>query len=163
MLKPVIQDSRNRQLNAELFSAYLYWSMAAYFHALSLEGFANWMRAQAQEELTHAEKFYDHIVERGGRVLLATIEKPETEWDSPLAAFETTLKHEEKITSLIDEMADLAIEEKDYATLNFLQWFIAEQMEEEASIDPIVQRLKMVGDSKVGLLVLDKELGQRQS
>lgn len=162
MLKPVMEEALNKQLNAELYSAYLYWSMAAYFHDLSLDGFAHWMRLQAREEVEHAEKFYDYIVERGGRVLLAAINNPETEWNSPQAVFEMTLAHEQKVTGMINELVELAMAEKDHATCNFLQWFVEEQVEEEATADGILQQLKLIGDNKVGLLLLDRELGQRK-
>lgn len=162
MLKPGIQDALNKQLNGELYSAYLYWSMAAYFHDLSLDGFAHWMEQQAKEELTHAQKFYGYIVERGGRVLLTPVAGPDTEWKSPLTAFEAALQHEKEVTSRINAIVDQAIEEKDHATCNFLQWFVAEQVEEESSVDTIVQHLKLVGDNKMGLLMLDRELGKRE-
>lgn len=161
MLKKTMQDALNTQMNAEIYSAYLYLSMSAYFESLNLKGFANWMRVQAQEEMIHAMKFYDYILERGGRVMTAAIQAPPTDWDSPLAVFTSTYGHEQKVTSLIHGLVDLAVKEKDHATVNFLQWFVAEQVEEETSADGIVQQLKLTDESPQGLLILDKEYGQR--
>jgi len=161
MLKKAIQDAFNKQLNAELFSSYLYVSMSAYLESANLKGMANWMRTQAQEEMQHAMKFYDFVNGRSGRVLLTQIEGPKTEWDSPLAVFEDTYKHECKVTGLINELVDLAIKEKDHAANAFLQWFVTEQVEEEASALEIAEKLKLVGDRGGALFMLDKELGQR--
>ena len=161
MLSKKMNDALNEQINAEFYSAYLYLSMEAYFESVDLPGFANWMRAQIQEESMHAMKLYDFVNERGGRVLLKTIEGPATEWASPLAVFEATYAHEQKVTGLINGLVDLAVEEKDHATNNFLQWFVNEQVEEEASADAVLQQLKMVKDSAEGMFMLDKELGQR--
>ena len=161
MLSEKMQDAINRQLVAETYSAYLYWSMAAYFESVNLAGFAQWMKAQAQEELVHAAKFFNFVAERGGRVLLAAIEAPSTEWDSPLAVFEHAYQHEQKVTGLINDLVDLAVEERDHATKSFLDWFVDEQVEEEASADGVVQKLKLMGDAPGGLFMLDRELGQR--
>ncbi len=161
MIKENMQKAINQQINAEMYSAYLYLSMSAYFESINLKGFANWMKAQAQEEMVHAMKFYDYINERGGRVLLTAIEAPPTQWDSSLAVFEYTYKHEQKVTGLINDLVNLAISEADHATTNFLQWFVAEQVEEEASADEVVQKLKLAGDRGGGLFMLDQELGQR--
>lgn len=161
MIKEKIQDALNKQLNAELYSSYLYLSIAAYFESVSLKGFANWMRVQAREELVHAMKFYDYIHERGGRVALTSISAPLTEWDSQLAAFEQVYKHEQKVTSLINNLVTLAIAETDHDTNNFLQWFVAEQVEEESSADAIVQKLRLLGEDRSRLFVFDQELGQR--
>ncbi len=161
MIKEKIQKSINDQINAEMYSAYLYLAMEAYFQSENLEGFANWMRAQAQEEMVHAMKFYDYVIERGGRVTLDAIEKPDAEWDSPLAAFEAAYKHEQYVTSRINDMVDLAITENDHATRNFLQWYVDEQVEEEASADAIVQKLKMVQGAPGGMFMMDSELGKR--
>lgn len=161
MIKENMQKAINQQINAEMYSAYLYLSMSAYFESINLKGFANWMKAQAQEEMVHAMKFYDYINERGGRVLLTVIEAPPTQWDSSLAVFEYTYKHEQKVTGLINDLVNLAISEADHATNNFLQWFVAEQVEEEASADEVVQKLKLAGDRGGGLFMLDQELGQR--
>ncbi|WP_202318950.1 ferritin [Archaeoglobus neptunius] len=155
-------EALNRQINAEIYSAYLYLSMAAYFESVGLKGFANWMRVQWQEELAHAMKIYDYVAERGGRVRLYAIEEPPSEWNSPLDAFEHVYQHEVKVTGMINELAELAISEKDYATYNMLQWFIAEQVEEEASASEIVEKLRLIGSDGRGLLMMDSELGQRQ-
>ena len=161
MLSKEMESALNKQINAEMFSAYLYLSMAAYFESISLDGFAKWMEAQAMEEMAHAKKFYDFVSERGGRILLDAIKKPKTDWTSPLEAFEDASKHEQYVTSLINELVNLAIEEKDHASNNFLQWFVAEQVEEEASADSIVQKLKLVGDRGNAIFMMDRELGQR--
>lgn len=161
MIKEKIKDAINKQINAEMYSAYLYLSMSTYFESINLKGFASWMKAQAQEEMLHAMKLYDYVNERGGRVLLTAIDTPPTQWDSSLAVFEYTYKHEQKVTGLINDLVDLAISEKDHATNNFLQWFVAEQVEEESSADEVVQKLKIAGDQGGGLFMLDRELGQR--
>ena len=161
MINEKMTQALNEQINAELYSAYLYLSMAAYFESVNLPGFANWMRAQTQEELMHAMKIYDFVNERGGRVLLKAIEQPPVEWKSPLAVFEATYKHEQKVTGLINELVNLAIEEKDHATNAFLQWFINEQVEEEKSASDIVGKLKLIEANPEGMYMLDKEMGQR--
>jgi ferritin len=161
MINEKIQDAFNDQLNAELYSSYLYLAMAAYFQSLNLEGFANWMRCQAQEEIVHAMKFYNFINERAGRVLLSAIEGPPASWDSPLAAFEDAYRHEEKISGLINTLVDLAIQEKDHAANAFLQWFVNEQVEEESSVDAVVHQLKLAGDQGSGLFMIDRELATR--
>lgn len=152
----------NEQLNRELYSAYLYFSMAAYFEDMNLEGFANWMKAQAEEELGHALRFYNYIYDRNGRVELKAVQEPPKEWDSPLAAFEAAYEHEQFITRHIHELAALAEEEKDYSTRAFLEWFINEQVEEEANVKKIVDKLKFAKDSPQVIFMLDQELGQRQ-
>ena len=161
MINKKMEDALNRQVNAELYSAYLYLSMESYFKSLNLNGFANWMRVQTQEEVTHAMKIYDFINERGGRITLKAIEGPPTKWDSPLAVFEAVYAHEQKVTGLINDLVDLAIKEKDHATNSFLQWFVNEQVEEESSADEIVQQLKIMEDAPGGMFMLDRELGQR--
>ncbi|KPK70240.1 ferritin [candidate division TA06 bacterium SM23_40] len=161
MVSKKMQEALNKQLNAELYSSYLYLSMSAYFQSVNLAGFANWMRVQAQEELVHAMKFYDYVNESGGRVTLGPVEGPQAEWKSPLDAFEHTYRHEQTVTGLINHLVDLAIEQKDHATNNFLQWFVSEQVEEEASANDIVQKLKLVGDAGGGMFMVDQELGQR--
>jgi len=157
-----VEKAINEQINAELYSAYLYLAMAAHFEAESLDGFANWMRVQFQEELEHAMRFYDYLVERGGRVSLLALEEPPQEWESPLSAFEEAYKHECYISGRIDDLMDLAIGERDHASASMLQWFVDEQVEEEASTDEIVQKLRLVGDNSGGLFMLDRELVQRQ-
>ena len=161
MLKEKMLAAFNKQINAEMYSAYLYLSMEAYFQSINLTGFANWMRTQTQEEMMHAMKFYDFVFERGGKVTLEAIDKPPFSWDSPLAAFKEVLKHEQHVTSLINDLVDLAIKEKDHASNIFLQWFVTEQVEEEASADAVIQRLKLAKDNASGLFMIDAELGQR--
>ena len=161
MLNPKIQDALNRQINAELFSAYLYHSMSAYFEAKDLKGMANWMRIQAGEENGHAMRISDFVNNRSGRVTLTAIEAPKTEWKSPLDVFEDAYKHELKITGMINDLMNLVAVEKDGAGHDFLEWFVREQVEEEASAQLIVAQLKLVGDTGVGLYLLDQQLGQR--
>lgn len=160
-IKKKIQEDINRQTNAELYSAYLYLSMAAYFESLNLKGFAQWMRAQAQEETVHVMKFYDYLIQRGGRVILTSIESPPSEWASPLEAFEHAYKHEQKVTGLINDMVNLSVSEKDPAAGNFLQWFVSEQVEEEDSVSTVVEKIKLMDEAPGGLFMLDRELGQR--
>lgn len=161
MLSDKMQEALNAQINAELFSSYLYLSMAAYFYAENFPGFANWMRVQEQEERTHAYKFYNYIVSRNGRVNLRPIEGPQVEWASPLAAFEDAYQHERNVTGLIHKLVDLALSEGDHATHSFLKWFVDEQVEEEASVGAVVQDLRRAGDSPHILFMLDRELGGR--
>ena len=161
MLKKKMLKAMNDQINAEMYSAYLYLSMDAYFQSSSLSGFAAWMRAQAQEEMMHAMKFYEFVNERGGKVTLEAIAKPESTWDSPLAVFEAVLTHEQHVTSLINNLVDLAISEKDHASNIFLQWFVTEQVEEEASASEVVEKLKRIKDNPSGLFMMDAELGRR--
>jgi len=156
-----IEKALNEQLNAELYSAYLYYSMSAYFHSINLEGMATWMKVQTAEEMTHSAMFNNYIIERGGRVKLMSIDAPPTEWKSPLSAFESIYEHEQKVTGLINGLVDLALKESDHAANAFLQWFVTEQVEEEASVDGIVQNLKLVGGKGSGLFMIDRELGQR--
>jgi ferritin len=160
-MKKRVLDALNSQLNAELYSAYLYLAMEAYFESIDLSGFANWMRAQAQEELVHAMKFYDYIVIRGERVDLSSIDEPQKEWDSPLAVFEHVYEHEKMVTGLINNLVDISVSESDHATTNFLQWYVAEQVEEEESASGVLQRVKLTADSPGGLFMLDSDLGQR--
>jgi ferritin len=162
MLSKKIENAINKQINAELWSAYLYLSMSAYFESINLGGFANWMRVQAQEEIGHAMRFYNHVVERIGRVTVSAITAPSINWKSPLNAFEDAFKHEQKVTGMIDNLVTMATAEKDYATANMLQWFIDEQVEEELSTDTVVQKLKMIGTNTGGLYMLDRELSQRK-
>jgi ferritin len=161
MIDKEVQKAFNNQINAEQFSAYLYYSMASYFESLSLKGFAHWMRVQALEELTHAHKFVDFVNDRGGRVLLQPIGAPATEWDSPLAVFEDAYAHEVKVTGLINELMDIALAKSDHASSSFLNWFVDEQVEEEAAADDVVQKLKLVDKTEGGLFLLDQELDKR--
>ncbi|MDT8302230.1 MAG: ferritin, partial [Sedimentisphaerales bacterium] len=146
MISKKMEEALNEQVNAELYSAYLYLSMESFFKSQNLNGFANWMRIQTQEEVMHAMKMYDFINERGGRILLAAIEGPTTEWDSTLEVFKAVYEHEQKVTGLINNLVDLAITEKDHATNSFLQWFVNEQVEEEATASEILQTLKLAGN-----------------
>ena len=161
MLSQKVQDAFNKQINAELYSSYLYLSMAAYFEAKDLKGMAHWMNIQANEEKAHAMRFFDFINDRSGRVSLTQIEAPKTEWKSPLEVFEDAHKHEIKITGMINELFTLVAIEKDGAGHDFLEWFCREQVEEEAAAQLIVAQLKRVGDEGVGLYLLDQELGKR--
>jgi ferritin len=160
-LNKSLEEALNKQTNAELESSYIYLSMAAYFESVNLEGFAHWMRIQTQEENTHAMMFYDYINERNGRVLLSKIDGPKTEWDSPLDAFTEAYEHEKKISGLINKLVVKARDLQDDSTDNFLQWFVAEQVEEEASTYRIVQQLKLIGDDRAGLFLIDRELALR--
>lgn len=161
MLSPKIQDALNAQINAEFWSAYLYLSMAMNFEAQGRAGVANWFRIQFQEEQAHAEIFINYLNQRGGRVLLAPIAAVETEWESPLAAFEATLVHEQKVTSLINNLFALAEEEKDYATRDRLAWFVSEQVEEEDNCRQLIDKFRLVGDNGMGQYMLDQELASR--
>ena len=151
-----------RQMNRELYSAYLYLGMSAYFESVNLKGFASWMRVQSQEEMIHAMKFFSYILQKGGKALMQDIEAPPNDWKAPVDAFERSLEHEQLVTSLINELVNLAVAEKDHATNTFLQWFVNEQVEEEASFDEVLQKLKLLGkDTGGGLFLLDRELGAR--
>ncbi len=163
MITKKVEKALNDQINAELYSAYLYLSMSAYFEAGNLPGFAKWMRIQWQEEIMHGLKIYDYISERGGRVTLKSIDEPPAEWKSPLDVFQATYKHEQVVTGRINDLVTQAVAEKDHAMNAFLQWFVTEQVEEEKSADEIVQKLKRISDAPGGLYMLDKEIGQRQS
>ena len=161
MIDKKMEKAINGQIVAEMYSAYLYLSMASYLAGEGLSGFAAWMRVQFQEEQMHALKMFDYVGERGGRVRLGEIAAPPTEWDSPLAVFEQTLAHEQMVTGLINGLVDLALSISDHATDNFLRWFVTEQVEEEDTADSIRQQLRLIGDNGQGLLMLDKELGAR--
>jgi ferritin len=163
MLKSSMEKALNDQINAELYSSYMYLAMAAYFESVNLDGFAHWMTVQADEEMEHAKKFYSFIFERDGRVKLGAIEEPPFEWKSPLDAFEKVYEHEQKVSSLIHKLVDLARKENDHATENFLGWFVAEQVEEEAHALEVVNKLKMVKDSKNAIFMLNARLGSRSA
>ncbi len=151
----------NDQINAELYSEYLYLSMAAYFESAGFRGMANWMRIQAGEEHMHAMKFFSFILDRSSRVKLAAIDAPKVDWKNPLEAFSEAYQHELKISGLINNLASIAVQEKDHAAHNFLQWFVTEQVEEESNALTIVDELKLVGDNGLALYTIDKELGAR--
>ena len=161
MLNKKIQDVFNEQINAELYSAYLYYSMQAFFEEMNLEGFASWMSVQIQEELSHVTRFTKFINERGGRVIVQAIACPPIEWDNPLAVFEATLVHEQSVSESINNLVNIAIQENDHASKIFLDWFVTEQVEEEASVNTVVQKLKLLKDSPHGLFMIDQELAQR--
>jgi ferritin len=160
-LSKKMQDALNEQIKEELASSYIYLSMAAYCESINLAGFANWMRAQSQEELEHALKFYDFIQDRGGRVILHALEQPPTEFAGPTNVFEETLAHEQFITGCIHKLYGMAVAESDYASLGLLQWFVDEQVEEEKSAGEILEMLKMIGEKGQGLIMLDRQLAQR--
>ena len=162
MLKDTMQEALNEQMMAEMYSSNLYVAMAAYFDAQALEGFAHWLKVQAKEEMGHAMKFYEHTKDRLGRVSVTAIDAPPAEWKSPLAAFEAVYAHECKVSALIDRLLALAVKEKDPAVAAFLQWFVTEQVEEEAQADAIVQKLKMIGSASAALIVLDAMLAKRE-
>lgn len=161
MLTEKMNDALNEQVKWELYSSYLYLSMSAWCAEKGLEGFAQWMRAQAQEELFHATKFYDYILERGGHVVLHAIDSPPSEWENVLAVFEDTLSHEREVTRRINELVDVALEVRDHATNIFLQWFVSEQVEEEANVGTALDKLRLIGGKGEGLFMMDKELGAR--
>jgi len=161
MISPKLQDAINAQINAELWSAYLYLAMGMHFENEGYAGIANWYKIQFKEEQAHAEIFMNYLNSRGGRVVLAPIEAVPTTWESPLASFEATLQHEEKVTALINDLYRLADEEHDYATKGKLDWFISEQVEEEETAKGIIDRLKLVGDNGMGIYMLDQEFASR--
>ncbi|HID03643.1 MAG TPA: ferritin [Desulfobacterales bacterium] len=160
-MKKKMEKALNKQVNAEMYSSYLYLAMESYFQSVSLTGFAKWMRGQVQEEMFHGMKIYDYVHERGGRAQFEAIAKPQTQWDSPLAAFEHILAHEESVTELINNLIDVALDVRDHAAKAFLNWFITEQVEEEATVGEIVARLRLIGDDSSGLFLLDSELSKR--
>lgn len=160
-IKKLMEQALNTQLHAEYESEYLYLSMSAYFESINLKGMAHWMYVQFQEEQTHKMKFYRYINERGGRIHFKDVKAPKHEWNSPLNVFEETLVHELRVTELINNLVELAMKEKDYATYQFLQWYVNEQVEEEANVVAIIENLKRIQNSSEGLYMLDKELGLR--
>jgi ferritin len=162
MLKKSVEDALNKQINAEMYSSYLYLAMSAYMESISMKGFAKWLRIQSKEELGHAMKFYDYVIEAGGTIRLTAIEAPKTPWKSAGAVFDQVLAHEKKVTGLINAIMDTAVREKDYATQNFLGWFVKEQVEEEANATEIVAQIGIVGDEPGHLFCLDRELGKRE-
>lgn len=160
-MKKEMEKAFNKQVNAELYSSYLYLAMESYFQSISLSGFATWMRAQVQEELFHGIKMYDYIHARGGKASLEAITKPKEKWETPLAAFEQILAHEQHVTALINNLIDVALDVRDHAAKVFLDWFITEQVEEEATAGQIVDRLRLIGKDSSGLFLLDTELAKR--
>ena len=161
MMNSRLENAMNEQIKHEMFSSYLYLSMSAYFNSIGLEGMAHWMRIQAYEENLHGMKFFDHINDREGRVHLLAIDQPQTEWSSPLDAWKAAYKHEQFISAKINDLFRLANETGDYASIPLLNWFVTEQIEEEASTSKVAQRLDRIGDSGQGLVMLDNELAAR--
>jgi ferritin len=157
-----LEQALNKQINTELFSSYLYKAMEMYFQSVNLKGFAGWMKSQSAEEYGHAMKLIDFVNERNGRVILTQVGAPDSEWKNPLAVFENVYAHELKVTKMIDELVSLASKEGDYSTSNMLQWFINEQVEEEASAYEIVEKLKLIKDAPQALFMMDSVLGQRK-
>jgi len=161
MLSEKMLKVLNGQINKEMYSAYLYLAMSAHSESVGLKGFANWFYVQYQEEIEHAMRIYHYIHSQGGKVELLSIEKPPSKFESPMEMFEKTLEHEKFITKSINELVDLAVEEKDHATQIFLQWFVTEQIEEEANDNEIIDKLNLAGKEGNGLFMIDKELGAR--
>ncbi len=161
MINEKLEKAFNEQINKEFYSEYLYLSMQAYFERLNLKGFVNWMSVQVQEERAHAMGMFDYLNRRGGSVVLETIAKPQTDWKSPLDVFEDVLKHEEYVTSTINALTDVADEVKDRAAISFLDWYLKEQVEEEDNVGQVLATLRLIGDDKKALLMLDKELATR--
>ena len=161
MISKTLEKAINQQINKELYSEYLYVSMQAWFADQNLDGFANWMQVQGQEEHFHAMKFFNYLIERGGSVELLAIAKPPKTFTKPLKAFQMALEHEQFISKSINELMDLAIKESDHAAKSFLQWYVDEQVEEEANADRIVHKLELIKDNPQGLYMLDNELAQR--
>ncbi len=162
MLSKTMEEALNRQVNRELYSSYLYLGMSAWFETLNLKGFAGWMMIQAKEERAHAMKFYDYIIARQGKVVLDTIEAPKAKWSSAGKVFEEVYAHEQKVTGMINNLVDIAIREKDHATFEVLQWFVKEQVEEEANAVMICEKIKTTGDTPGHLFCLDHELSKRK-
>jgi len=161
MLTKAVQDAINEQINAELNSAYLYLAMSAYCSAANWTGSARWMRVQSQEELSHAIKLFDYIIDRGGRATLKPLSQPPTDFKSLHAVFQQILEHEQGVTKKIHKLYEMAVKENDYATQVMLQWFITEQVEEEKTVGEILAQLKMIGEQSTALFMLDRHLGTR--
>ncbi|HKI88235.1 MAG TPA: ferritin [Draconibacterium sp.] len=161
MLKEKMLDALNEQINAEQYSALLYLSMSAWFNQKGLQGFANWMYVQYQEELTHANKFFNYVNERSSKVVIKAVEQVDTDFDSVIDVVEKTLAHEQKVTGLINNLVDIAFEVRDHATQSFLQWFVNEQVEEEANVEEILDSLKLIDGQGNGIFMLDREMRQR--
>lgn len=161
MIPKTLQNSINNQIQAEIYSSYLYLAMSSYCETRNLKGIANWFMTQSKEEWSHAMKFYNYLIDRGTSVVLKSIEAPQQDFKSILDTFETTLEHEKKVTGLINKLYELSLKEKDYPTQILLQWFITEQVEEEANAVSIVEKLKAIGEKGGSIFWLDKELGKR--
>ncbi|HUF34984.1 MAG TPA: ferritin [Gemmatimonadales bacterium] len=163
MMSKTMQDALNEQMNHEFYASYLYLSMSAYCEVTNLPGLSGWMRAQAQEETGHALKIFDHILDRGGRVELHQIDRPPAQFASAREVFEQAHQHEQQVTASINRVYGLAMDERDFASKVFLDWFVQEQVEEEKTSGLLAEQLRMVGEDRPGLLMLDRELGQRRS
>lgn len=161
MINKKIEKELNKQLNAEFYSAYLYLSMSAYLSSVNLQGFSNWMKVQFEEEQAHAMKLYNYILDRGGRVIFGQMEAPPREWKGIIDLFKDVFEHEQKVTQMINELVNIAIDEKDHATVSMLQWFVTEQVEEEASVSDLLDQLKLIDGKGAGLFILDREAKQR--
>ncbi len=162
MLSEKMTEALNGQANRELYSAYLYLAMSAYFESINMKGFAAWMRVQAGEELVHGMKIYDYVVSSGGRAKMLAIEDPQFSWASPQDAFQHVYNHERAVTGLIHALVSVAAAEKDEVTTSFLQWYVDEQVEEEESSDMVLNKARAAGNDKAALAVADNELGQRR-
>jgi ferritin len=163
MMSETMQDAFNEQMKNEFYSAYLYLSMSAYCDSMNLPGLSRWMRSQAAEETKHAMRIFDHLLDRGGRVELQQIDRPATSFNSARDAFDQAHKHEQQVTASINRVYGLAMDERDFASRVFLDWFVQEQVEEEKTSGLLAEQLRMVGDDRPGLLMLDRDLGQRRS
>jgi ferritin len=160
-LSKALQSALNDQIQKEYYSSYLYLAMSASLEAQNLPGAAKWTRIQSQEELSHALKLFDHVVDRGGRVTLAAIQQPPAEYGAALQLFEKVLEHEQFVTASIHTLYAAAVKEQDYPAQILLQWFVTEQVEEEKNASQVVEQLKAVGESKASLMLLDRHLGKR--
>jgi len=163
MISEKMQEALNEQVNKEFYSAYMYLAMSAYCETLGLPGFAYWMRMQYEEESIHVTKMFDYILDQGGTVHLKMIEEPAREYGTPLEVFEKTLEHEQYVTGLIHKLMDLAVEERDYASQTFLQWYVTEQVEEESNVNNVVAPLRMLDGDKGGLMMIDQKLAMRKT
>lgn len=161
MISNKMQEAMNDQIQAELYSAYLYQAMSVYCEAQNLKGFAHWLKAQHHEETSHANKLIEHLLDRGGKVQLKALEAPPADFGAPASVFEQVLAHEKHVTECIHKLYEVALAEKDYAAQILLQWFITEQVEEEATASAILEKLKMIPEKSGGLFYIDKELGKR--
>jgi ferritin len=163
MMSNTMQDALNEQMKHEFYSSYLYLSMSAYCDRANLPGLARWMRAQAREETTHAMKIFDHVLDRGGKIELKDLAGPPADFGSPRDVFEQAYKHEQQVTASINRVYGLAVDERDFASTVFLDWFVREQVEEEKTSGLLAEQFRMVGEDRPGLLMLDRELSQRKS
>lgn len=163
MISNEIEDALNEQMNKEFYSAYLYLAMSAYCNTIGLPGFAQWMRNQYEEEILHVTKMYDYILDQGGKINLKQVDQPPQEYGTPLEVFEKTLEHEQFITGSIHNLMGMAVDERDYATQTFLQWYVTEQVEEESNVNDVIAPLRMVGNDKGGLMMIDQQLAQRKA